>query len=268
MSIEEAEADVAVVEAKANAELRHLGELWREIEARLKRVRTMHEEAKGVGAQVAPEVVARLDAIEVPRLDADQVTERAMSLREQAVAARREAVRMLKVEMQQHHAELTKAQAELSAEEQAAEKQLGAARAMALQVAQAAKQLAGSPPGLMPAKVRARREQPRVRMQVKIDFGSENNFYSGFSTNLSDGGVFIATVKHTPIGTPMDLFFRLPSGVSVEAQGVVRWVREVDDRQPDVLPGMGVQFLNLNDEAKKAIADFVQSREPMFYPEE
>ena len=112
-----------------------------------------------------------------------------------------------------------------------------------------------------------KRETPRVRMQVKIDFGSENNFYSGFSMDISNGGVFIATVKLVPIGTPMDLFFRLPTGEGIEAQGVVRWVREVDDSRPEMMPGLGVQFVNLTESARKAVEGFVRNREPMFYPD-
>jgi uncharacterized protein (TIGR02266 family) len=104
-------------------------------------------------------------------------------------------------------------------------------------------------------------------MQVKIDFGSENNFYSGFSMDISNGGVFIATVKLVPMGTPVDLFFRLPTGEGIEAQGVVRWVREVDDQRPEMMPGLGVQFVNLSDEARTAIEGFVRDREPMFYPD-
>ena len=104
-------------------------------------------------------------------------------------------------------------------------------------------------------------------MQVKIDYGSENNFYSGFSMDISNGGVFIATVKLVAIGTPMDLFFRLPTGESIEAQGVVRWVREVDDKRPEMMPGLGVQFVELSSEAKTAVEGFVRARDPMFFPD-
>src|SRR5204863_3056691 len=111
----------------------------------------------------------------------------------------------------------------VSAEEGAVTKQVGLAKAAALQVAEAARALQVPSPLAAPVR-ESKREQTRVRMQVKIDFGSENNFYSGFSMDISNGGVFIATVKLVPIGTPMDLFFRLPTGEGIETHGVVRWM--------------------------------------------
>jgi hypothetical protein len=74
-------------------------------------------------------------------------------------------------------------------------------------------------------------------------------------------------VKHVPIGTQVDLSFSLPSGERIQAQGVVRWVREVNDKDPDSMPGLGVQFTRLEDDARAAIERFVASREPMFYAE-
>jgi uncharacterized protein (TIGR02266 family) len=118
-----------------------------------------------------------------------------------------------------------------------------------------------------PSSQKEPRAAQRIRMQAKIDYSSDNNFYSGFSTNISDGGVFIATVKLVAIGTQIDLFFRLPNGEGIEAHGVVKWVREVDDSAPENMPGIGVQFVQLPDSAKSAIMGFIREREPMFFPD-
>ena len=96
---------------------------------------------------------------------------------------------------------------------------------------------------------------------------SGDNFFNGFSTNISDGGVFIATVTQLPIGTEMDLSFSLPSGEQIKAHGVVRWTREVNDKTPDIMPGLGVQFTQIDEAALAAIQDFVRDREPMFFPD-
>ena len=50
-----------------------------------------------------------------------------------------------------------------------------------------------------------------------------------------------------------------------EAKGVVQWVREVNDQMPDVFPGMGVQFAQLNPAAQSAIAQFLVQRDPLFF---
>ncbi len=70
-----------------------------------------------------------------------------------------------------------------------------------------------------------------------------------------------------PLGTSVDIGFTLPTGERIECKGVVRWVREIDDRQPDVFPGMGVQFVDLEKPSAQAIENFIQQREPMFYVE-
>ena len=41
----------------------------------------------------------------------------------------------------------------------------------------------------------------------------------------------------------------------------MRWIREVNDRTPDVFPG-GVRFVELPTEAAEALHRFVQAREP------
>lgn len=117
-----------------------------------------------------------------------------------------------------------------------------------------------------PPEPRKRRELPRVALNVEVDLGSDSNFYGGFSTNISEGGLFIATVMHPPRGAMVDVRFSL-GGRDIEARGVVRWTREVNDCLPDVMPGAGVQFIDLAAETAQAISDFVSKREPLFYVE-
>lgn len=107
----------------------------------------------------------------------------------------------------------------------------------------------------------------RVRMQASIDLKSESNFYQGFSTNLSEGGIFVATVQLTARGTPVDLQFTLPGGKKLEVKGEVRWVREPNDLTPEICPGVGIQFTELSADAAAAIKAFIASREPMFFPD-
>ena len=119
-------------------------------------------------------------------------------------------------------------------------------------------------PGTAGAAVNRR---PRVKMQATIDFGSENNFYNGFSTNISEGGVFVATVKLVPLGTEVDLAFSLPTGEKIETKGVVRWQREVDDKHPETMPGIGIEFINLPPAAEASVKRFIANRDPMFFTE-
>lgn len=106
---------------------------------------------------------------------------------------------------------------------------------------------------------------PRVKMTAQVDFGSEANFYQGFSANISEGGLFVTTLKLLPLGTEVDLAFSLPSGERINTRGVVRWVREANDASPDLVDGMGLQFMDLGPSDRDAIERFVEQRDPLFF---
>lgn len=118
-----------------------------------------------------------------------------------------------------------------------------------------------------PVAVGPGRSNARYPLQTQVDLSSDSNVFTGFSTNLSEGGLFVATLSVLPVGTPVDLTFTLPGKVRITVRGEVRWIREIDDRTPDVFPGVGVRFLDLTAEASAALQRFVASREPLFFPD-
>jgi len=111
------------------------------------------------------------------------------------------------------------------------------------------------------------RKKPRVALDADIGFQSDTNFYTGFSEDLSDGGLFIATYNLLPVGAEVTINFTLPDGHLVVAKGYVTWVREFNDTTPDVAPGIGVQFDGLTENDMKSIRSFLRKRAPMFYAE-
>jgi len=114
------------------------------------------------------------------------------------------------------------------------------------------------------------REAIRVPLDVEIDIQSDSTFYAGFTGNISQGGLFVATHTPSKIGERVTVKFKLPnSAQELELVGVVRWLREHNPLQPDMYPGMGVQFVDPSPEAVKIIEEFIRRvREPMFMPEE
>jgi len=128
-------------------------------------------------------------------------------------------------------------------------------------------------PGPQPAssapigKVALKRVAARVAMQTQVDLQSDSNFFTGFSTNISEGGLFVATVNVLPPGTPVDVTFTLPAGARLTVKGEVRWTREVNDRTPEVFPGVGVRFTEVDPAVVSQIKTFVQQREPLFFPD-
>lgn len=123
------------------------------------------------------------------------------------------------------------------------------------------------PPGNPIGKIALKRVAARVAMQTQVDLSSDSNFFTGFSTNISEGGLFVATVNVLPPGTPVDVTFSLPAGTRLSVKGEVRWTREVNDRTPEVFPGVGVRFTEVDPAVVSQIKSFVQQREPLFFPD-
>jgi uncharacterized protein (TIGR02266 family) len=106
-----------------------------------------------------------------------------------------------------------------------------------------------------------RRRHPRLSIAVEVDFGSEHNFYSAQTRDISVGGLFVETDIALPIGTRLrvDLKF-LQKQLHAEAE--VTWVLLGEGEQA---VGMGVRFVDLPPSAKQNIESFMQLREPMSF---
>ncbi len=159
-----------------------------------------------------------------------------------------------------------------------ADREREAAQLLAAQPRVASRVAAPSPvPTPVPAPAQPRapdalyseaRRESRMRVHAEVTLGSESNFYTGFSGDLSEGGVFVATYeKLLPPGTAVELAVALPNRPPIKVTGKVRWVREPNDQSPGVFPGMGIQFDEVQAEALAAIKSFLQRREPMFWDE-
>jgi uncharacterized protein (TIGR02266 family) len=107
--------------------------------------------------------------------------------------------------------------------------------------------------------------EPRMCFEVEIGLASESNFYTGLTSDVSSGGVFVSTHQPAASGSEVTLFFVLPSGHSIEVTGVVRWTRTASE---DSAPGMGVAFTNLKAADLAAIAEYCGYRAPLFHENE
>jgi uncharacterized protein (TIGR02266 family) len=110
-----------------------------------------------------------------------------------------------------------------------------------------------------------RRRPARVNLAVKVGLEHGNNFFTGFSGNISEGGLFVATHQLLPIGSTVDLFFEMPDGYPVQVEGKVRWVREYNPLAEDVPPGLGVSFDDLDGEARIVVERYVAQHETLFF---
>ena len=113
-----------------------------------------------------------------------------------------------------------------------------------------------------------RRQYARHNVELEVTMESETNFYLGLTENLSEGGLFIATHATKPLGTQIEVSFKLPEmSEAIKVTGTVRWLREYSETS-DASPGMGVRFEHLGAEPTEQIRRFLVARDPLFYDED
>jgi molecular chaperone DnaK len=106
-------------------------------------------------------------------------------------------------------------------------------------------------------------ERTPVGLAVRLSYGTVDEFVDKFAVNISRGGVFIRTREPKPVGTALVLELKLHGGATVlRARGVVRWIQsESATARPPTAPGMGVQFTELDAEARALVERMVSLKE-------
>ena len=110
-----------------------------------------------------------------------------------------------------------------------------------------------------------RRVHARLNVELEVSLSSEHNFFAGFTQNISEGGLFIATHEYAELGTELDIKLHLQYGREIRARAKVSWVREYNVDAQDTSPGMGVAFIGLSQTDQDAVNAFLRKRDPMFY---
>jgi uncharacterized protein (TIGR02266 family) len=116
-----------------------------------------------------------------------------------------------------------------------------------------------------PAAPSDQRGYPRLPVEIDITLESDSQFYAGFSENLSEGGIFVATHALRPVGTRLDVAFTLP-GVKepLRVEGDVCWLR-IHSETSDLPPGMGLRFVSLTSHDAEVVRAFCRQRTPLFF---
>lgn len=106
---------------------------------------------------------------------------------------------------------------------------------------------------------------PRELVEANVGASSETNFYVGFSGEISEGGVFVATYTTLDVGALATVHVSLPGGFEFKVPGRVHFVRDPMDMSDEAEPGMGIKFEALQADHRELILRFVRKRAPMFY---
>ncbi len=117
----------------------------------------------------------------------------------------------------------------------------------------------------MTEKDSERRKHVRILVRVLVDFESPDTYLYDYSSNLSEGGIFIETDTPSPVGTELTLRFTLPGLDRVfEAKSVIRWLNQAGENGnhpvPSLGPGMGIEFLEMEPADKDLIKSFIQDK--------
>lgn len=98
-----------------------------------------------------------------------------------------------------------------------------------------------------------KREAERVAsaLRLKLKYSDVETFVDKFATNISKGGIFIATRQPKPAGTSLRFELLLENGQKlIRGEGVVSWVKDFDPKQPAKPHGMGVKFTKLDADSR------------------
>jgi uncharacterized protein (TIGR02266 family) len=105
-----------------------------------------------------------------------------------------------------------------------------------------------------------RRRYKRVPLSLLIQyrFDTLDDFLAEYSTNISVGGMFVSTDQPREIGSLIYLQFYLRDGAKlIEGLGRVVRVEKISPDSADSDFGMGIEFVNFDDESMKLIHQIV-----------
>jgi uncharacterized protein (TIGR02266 family) len=102
-----------------------------------------------------------------------------------------------------------------------------------------------------------KRRSERTPLVVRVDYTTVDAFFSEFTANINEGGLFIETESPPPAGTAVLLNFKLPGEKEpIRVHGRVVWTRVQGGAES---PGMGIEFENLDRAAHARIDQVVRN---------
>ncbi|HYB13727.1 MAG TPA: TIGR02266 family protein [Myxococcota bacterium] len=102
-----------------------------------------------------------------------------------------------------------------------------------------------------------KRRSERTPLVVRVDYTTVDSFFSEFTANINEGGLFIEAESPPPSGTAVLLQFKLPGEEEpIRVHGRVVWTSA---RQGSEGPGMGIEFEDLDRVARARIDQVVRN---------
>jgi uncharacterized protein (TIGR02266 family) len=107
-----------------------------------------------------------------------------------------------------------------------------------------------------------KRKYPRTPLSILVQyrFNTFEDFLAEYSVNLSMGGIFIRTDQPKEEGSIIYLQFTLADGSRL-IEGMGKVVRVNPPGVPGRVAGMGIEFLNFDDESMALVEEILASRQ-------
>jgi uncharacterized protein (TIGR02266 family) len=104
---------------------------------------------------------------------------------------------------------------------------------------------------------RERREKIRYPVRVNVNYRHGDTYLFSSTSNVSELGIFLVSEDPKPKDTILSLEFNVPNlRRPVQVAGRVAWV---EDGRSGAEPGMGIQFVDLTDEARRQIKSLIRT---------
>ncbi len=109
-----------------------------------------------------------------------------------------------------------------------------------------------------------RREQPRVPIELKVEYKRLNTFFADYTKNICKGGTFIRTRKPLDVGTVFVFQLTVPKlREPIAIRGEVKWIKREGEPSPPGVPedheaGMGIRFIYDGPDERAALEGAVE----------
>ena len=101
-----------------------------------------------------------------------------------------------------------------------------------------------------------RRSSERTALKIPIDYSAVDSFFTEFTHNINEGGIFIETDSPAELETVVQLQFRVPGeSEPLQVAGRVAWMSDGSGKSPT---GMGIEFHELSAASRQRIDELVR----------
>ena len=114
----------------------------------------------------------------------------------------------------------------------------------------------------MPGK----RRHKRIIKRLNTEFSSEGSSFRGTSSNLSESGLFLRTIKPLPVDTQVEVSIQLPDNTISKLKGSVRWSLKSKQRTSP-RSGMGIEISEYDRHYVNFLNTFLPPEEQILYKE-